>query len=529
MKWTIKKKLLTGFGLILVLMIVLGINSFYTNNEMEQMTFQLEEESENIIYFLEQEINHMYWLNSLADSILLAEDFTGELDYTACEFGERYYAILESEEFEDYSEEVQRLLLNMEEPHRLLHESAAEIVEIHNEYGFDSEEGYEQALQIYYQQTQQHVADLQAYFAEIKEYFEQEKAAHLVHVQERSTFMNRVIILLTILAIGVALVVGFLLDKNISEPAQQAVDFAEKISQGNLKAELLELESKDEIADLVHALNEMKTQLHKMVVNLLESIEGLSSYSQELLALTEEGDVFIEMSNANVEEMDSSIQEISSSSQEIAEFAHEADSQTKLGHQNIEDAAQSMEEINQSVSKAVQVISELDSDSEEIGKIVDLINDIAEQTNLLALNAAIEAANAGEHGLGFAVVAEEVRELAEETAQATGDINQLINRVQRKSKVGVETVKEVQIKSKQGKEVVEETGEIFRRIRESISDTSSYVEETAASAADVAEGSQQVLHSSQEIENMISEISNSAEELAEMAQQLNELIDIFEV
>ncbi|TDX51978.1 methyl-accepting chemotaxis protein [Orenia marismortui] len=342
--------------------------------------------------------------------------------------------------------------------------------------------------------------------------------------QEKSFAITNLIISAIIIV-----VVAIFLARYIVSPLIKSMNFAQEIADGNLRIEVLEVESEDEFGQLSRALNQMRNNLRDVISNLLNTVENLSAYSQELSASAEEGNATIEVTNQLIEGMSASIQQISASAEEVTSFAEESHAQTQVGRDNIDDTVEKIKNINQVVKKTVEVINDLDNNSAEIGKIVELITTIAEQTNLLALNAAIEAARAGEHGQGFAVVADEIRGLAEETAKATKDIASLVKETQVKADTGLEAIKEVEVKAKAGESVAEKTGVVFEEIQKSSEQTSAQIEQTSAATQDLAENSDQLIESAQNIKDMSDEITNSSQELASMAQKLQGLIEIFKI
>ncbi|SJZ39068.1 methyl-accepting chemotaxis protein [Selenihalanaerobacter shriftii] len=333
---------------------------------------------------------------------------------------------------------------------------------------------------------------------------------------------------IVLIAAIIIIIIAVIFSNRFTEPIIAATDFAQKIAKGNLDIKSLDNELDGEIGSLSQALNDMQSSLKDMIANLINTIEDLSAYSEELSASAEEGNAVIESSNQNIEGMTASIQQISATSQEVTGLAQEANSQAEIGSSKVEELT-SITEVNEAVNNAVNSIDELDSNSQEIGKIIELITNIAEQTNLLALNAAIEAARAGEHGQGFAVVAEEIRELAEETAKATQEIDTLIKDTQDKSEDGLQAVKQVEDKVKDRNELVKETGKVFAKIKESIEETSAHIQQTAASTQGLAENSDEVMNASQDINNMSEEVTKSSQELANMAQKLQGLIEKFRI
>lgn len=309
---------------------------------------------------------------------------------------------------------------------------------------------------------------------------------------------------------------------------QRVVEEMKKVAAGKLDIEL-SIDTEDELGQLADQVNKTVNQQKEMMLDISDTAEDLSAYSEELSASAEEGNATIETTSGLLESMSANIQQISASAEEVTSFAQEASSQTEVGSQNIEKTLTSMHKISESVSKAVTVINGLDDTSKEIGKIVGMINDIAEQTNLLALNASIEAARAGEAGESFAVVADEIRGLAEETNEATEEIAELISETQTKTSTGLEAIKEVKERVGTGEEVVEETGEVFTEIEESSEETAAQIEETANATQDLAETSEDVRESSEDIQHMSDEVTNSSQELASMAQKLQALVEKFEL
>ena len=329
----------------------------------------------------------------------------------------------------------------------------------------------------------------------------------------------------TLLSVGIAIACA----KYITTPITQAMRFAQDISSGNLNIADLEVKSSDEIGKLFANLNDMRRNLSNMVGDLLEAIDDISAYSQELSASAEESSATIENTNYALEEMAASIKQLSASSHSMTELSKEADLEAEVGDGNIEKINDNMEEINQEVVKAVKMINSLNDNSKEIGQIIGLITSVAEQTNLLALNAAIEAARAGEHGRGFAVVADEIRSLAEETSQATNKIASIITETQNKSDVGLEAIKKVEIKTAEGKKIVQDTGQVFKQIRSSIENTSLQINETDNVVQLLKENSSELIISSENIDSMSKEVASSSQNMASMSNRLQTLVGDFNI
>ena len=300
----------------------------------------------------------------------------------------------------------------------------------------------------------------------------------------------------------------------------------------------LDASSADELGQLATASNSMIGTFRQVLTELARSSEQVAAAATQIAASADRSVSGMELqskqvasASASASQMSASMNEVASKAMSAAEAATRSGKSATEGGQVVAQTVQDMNEIDRMVSESAALVSELGKRGEEIGKVIEVINDIADQTNLLALNAAIEAARAGEHGRGFAVVADEVRKLAERTTTATKEVADSINTIRLgttqavaqisagvgKVKTGVERA---MLAGTQIKQIVEGTGEVAsliqsiaaageeqsvaaEQINETISSFSSATRESAASAAEAAEA--------------CSQLSASAERLRELA------------
>jgi len=326
-----------------------------------------------------------------------------------------------------------------------------------------------------------------------------------------SKISNKLVNTRNIIAISlvIAIIFAYLLSNYIVNPISSASNFAIEVAEGKLDIEDLKVKGKDQIATLTDSLNIMKDRLKKIIVQVKNTVDDLSAYSQELAASAEEGNAIVNSTSDRITEIVADIEQISASSQETASL-------TQAGVTNSEDTSLNVKD---NMENTVEIIKDLNKSSNQIGNVVELITDIAEQINLLALNAAIEAARAGENGRGFAVVADEIRSLAEQTGNSTKNIKDLITSIQSQAKLGLNSVEEVLI----------ETENLFTEIKESGNRTVEHINEVSVSSQNLANTSDELSNSSLEMGNVSEGIAQSSQQLANMSQDLKELIENFKV
>jgi methyl-accepting chemotaxis protein len=224
-----------------------------------------------------------------------------------------------------------------------------------------------------------------------------------------------------------------------------------------------------------------------------------------------------------MQEMSVTVQEVSQNSNSAAEQAHAGAENARAGGEVMARTITMMQRVTASVDRAAKQVAELGNRSDQIGKIVGVINEIAEQTNLLALNAAIEAARAGEHGRGFAVVAGEVRNLAERTTKATKEIGSMIGSIQQETRAAVEAMVRGTQEVQQGVTAAEESGAKLQGIIEGADGAARMVAQIATAATEQASTTDEVNGNINEIARIANDFAAGAQKSAKGSESLSRL------
>jgi len=365
--------------------------------------------------------------------------------------------------------------------------------------------------------------------------------ARVNSMKEHENSFMRVLIIVSI-AIFLSIIIAVILSRSINVPLNAAVSSAEVIAQGDL-TQLIKVEGSDEITRLANALKIMQGNLREAIKQISSSANQLASAAEELNSVTEDSSRGLQLQNDEIQqaataitEMSSAVDEVARTAQQTSEASIESAKYASQGKIRVTETTAVIIDMNNEMVVNTEVISQLASQVASIGKVLDVIRAVSEQTNLLALNAAIEAARAGEAGRGFAVVADEVRNLAHRTQESTGEIELMVQQVQLSAEQAVTSIQNTSLKSSHAQDVANQAAETLELITSriiSISDSNHIIASAAEEQSNVA----------REIDNNILKISDLASqtaagshqttassiELTRLAVELNDLVTRFKV
>jgi methyl-accepting chemotaxis protein len=255
------------------------------------------------------------------------------------------------------------------------------------------------------------------------------------------------------------------------------------------------------------AIDEVTSTMHEMSVNVQNMVKSTQVQASS-----------VSETSASIDQMVASIQRVADTAKVLLDISNRSREEVHNGIGTMEKATDGLNRINTTINSSGEIIGALGQRADDIGKIIEVIDDLAEQTNLLALNAAIEAARAGEHGLGFAVVADEVRKLAEKSAQSTKEISELIQSIQKEARKAVENMDRSTTIVNEGLELGGELNAALRKISNVVTEVYKFAQEIGAATNEQSHGSSQIARATTRLNEITHEINSAVEEQASGAQ-----------
>lgn len=560
---SIRKKLFLSFSSITLLLIGIAIFSIFQMSKLdEDYTYVLDDRAYKVIEA--SKVQNSTSLQGLALRSYVLRQNNDDLD-SIDTYKKTITEIMTKIEPLFVVEEMQKEIQNIKEQQVLYNNYVEEVV------NYVDKNQIEKAKEVLFTSAVPANISIQQSINNIVDYQTIEMAKTSKETTESANLSKTVLIIISIIGSLVAIILAYKITVNITKPLNRLTDAAKVIASGDLREQDIVVNTKDEINELAETFNTMKGNLRELISSMSINVSNTTAATEQLAASTDEVTVATKDIAQRMEDIASGggqsaimgndcaiatdesaqgVSRIAEAAQSLHSQAVDMQAMAREGGQTLETAEQQMTVIQQSSYETKEKIKQLSLQSAEIESITKVITDITDQTNLLALNAAIEAARAGEHGKGFAVVADEVRKLAEESKNSATKITGLTALIQKDTKEVEESVNVTVQNIDEGVTYVQNAQTSFSNIVGSITDMTAQIQEVSASseeisasteevaasvtemaqaATTVAEESSVILAAVEEQTATMHEINSVAKALSEGAMTLNEEVNRFKV
>lgn len=337
------------------------------------------------------------------------------------------------------------------------------------------------------------------------------------------------ILIVSLIIQGIGILFGMYMSKMVLGPLTRVNSIVQTIAEGEGDlTKRITVDSNDEIGEFANGFNRFLDKLAEIIGNVRSATENVARTAEQITTIS------VEMASgaeeqagqtsevaASIQEMTAAIVENSQNANQTAQITVKATEKAEEGSSAMQVTREGMDEIVASTSKTSEIIGSLSGRANQIGEIIQVIDEIADQTNLLALNAAIEAARAGEQGRGFAVVADEVRKLAERTTKATKEIADTIRAIQNDTSDASNSMNEANEMVNNGKKAAAETGAVLSEIVNSVAKAMDMIRQIATASEQQSTGAEEISKNVEAIKSVTSEAAMGAEKMAHSAEELN--------
>lgn len=521
-KLSLKIKLGLGFGAVLVIMAIVGFIGFYGTYRLSDSMDKVESSgrkallTENMDTAVEKQTTGVRGFLLAGKEDLLKHDQEGQQEFK--DNADKLEKVLVTEQGKKLFAEIKRSF----DAFRSIADREVQL----RRAGKNKEA---EAL-AFSSETAQVRTELRQALAELMELEAKLLADGIAEGAAVESSTRTMILSLAVSGFVVGILVAFFIVRSITGGMARMVALIQHIAGNNLAVDDMQVVSEDEIGKAGIALNKMKNSLREMIQSIASTAEHVASASEEISSsATQQAqgsetqkDQTSQVATA-MQEMSSTVLQVSDNSNKAAEAARKAADTAKRGGSIVEETLTKMRRIAESVGATAKKMEELGKSSDQIGRIIGVIDDIADQTNLLALNAAIEAARAGEQGRGFAVVADEVRKLAERTTTATKEIAQMIKNIQDETKVAVTAMEAGTKQVEEGVTSTATAGGSLRQIIDMSNQVGEMITHIATAATEQSSATEQVNNNMDQIAQLVKESAVGAQQSAKACQDLSGL------
>ncbi|MDO4238183.1 methyl-accepting chemotaxis protein [Pseudomonas sp.] len=346
----------------------------------------------------------------------------------------------------------------------------------------------------------------------------------------------------TLLALLVGIIAAWVITRQITRPLQDTLAVVERIASGDLSHNI-QVTRRDELGVLQQGIQRMGTTLRELISGIRDGVTQIASAAEELSAVTEQTSAGVNSQKIETDqvatamhEMTATVQEVARNAEQASLAAADADGQARAGDKVVAEAIAQIERLAAEVARSTDAMTHLQQESNKIGSVMDVIKAVAEQTNLLALNAAIEAARAGEAGRGFAVVADEVRGLAQRTQKSTEEIEGLVAGLQNGTQQVANAMNNSRSLTDSSVDLTRKAGASLENITRTVSNIQSMNQQIAAAAEQQSAVAEEISRSivnvrdvSEQTATASDETAKSSVELARLGSQLQQMVSHFRV